>query len=185
MKHLEQDVIDLREMIAKAETQSVLFKHENIAIKTALQNQNIPLPATSDLQTQVPQPILSAQETDRGNLESLQQDSSPGDFSPSEQDMAWMMNDSIVSTTFDPFLNDECLHISSVNSFTQSSNDVPMPSPDIFNLTSMNHIPSGEQQRQQPSSTSPQPVATDEDISQIAINFILAYVFLCILNMKE
>ena len=45
IKHLEQEVIELREKIAQAETQSVLFKHENIAIKTTLQNSRIPLPA--------------------------------------------------------------------------------------------------------------------------------------------
>lgn len=178
VKHLEQDVIDLREMIAKAETQSVLFKHENIAIKAALQNQNIPLPATSVSQAQVLQATVLEQEINMGNIENLQQDSSDGDFNPLEQDMAWIMNDSIVSTAFDPFLNDECLQISPANSLTQSTNDISMPSPDIFNLTSMNHTPSAQQQqqKQQSSSTSPQPATTEEDISIIAINFILAYV---------
>ncbi|KAH6715566.1 hypothetical protein BKA61DRAFT_575007 [Leptodontidium sp. MPI-SDFR-AT-0119] len=181
VKHLEKEVIDLREKIAQAETQAVLFKHENIAIKTALQNSLVQLPV--HLQT-TSSPATSAEvhssqyqnqspEQDQSMVPNTDQNfdmdlSGPDDIfnltSPSS--IAWREKNTLVYTTFDPFLDEECLQISpagstnfplSIDSTSNSSNNifgnnninaVSLPSPDMFNSANWKPAVLAQQERE-------------------------------------
>lgn len=123
MKHLEQDVINLREMIAQAETQSVLYKFENEDIKHVLKRSNILVPNSApllvaDKSAQPP----SHHETFEDFMDfcmfptepqpqQLQQAPAPQpqfDFSTPSSPEAM-----IVSTTFDEWIDSTVLQISS------------------------------------------------------------------------
>ncbi|KAG4435957.1 hypothetical protein IFR05_008577 [Cadophora sp. M221] len=169
VKYLEQEVIELREKIAQAETQAVLFKHENIAIKTALQNSLVQLPThlqtTSSPATDTDIPGSQYQSQSPEQSQSLAPNTDPNfdmdlsgtddifDFT-SPSSIAWQENTALVHTTFDPFLDEECLQISPAGSAnfpllvdptSNSSNNifgnnnintVSLPSPDMFNSES-------------------------------------------------
>ncbi|KAH7321803.1 hypothetical protein BKA65DRAFT_568643 [Rhexocercosporidium sp. MPI-PUGE-AT-0058] len=182
VKYLEQEVIDLREQIAQAETQAVLFKHENISIKAALQNGFVQIPAhlqttTSPTitRTEVPRSHYQSQspEQGQGQLPNASSDidtnmdlTSPDDVfnltSPSS--IGWLTNNTLVRTTFDPFLDEECLQISPAGSFPLSidstssignsdfggidTNAVSLPSPDMFNSASWKPAVLAQQERE-------------------------------------
>ncbi|PVH81659.1 hypothetical protein DL98DRAFT_165074 [Cadophora sp. DSE1049] len=216
IKHLEQEVIDLREKIAQAETQSVLFKHENIAIKTTLQNSRIPLPppppATSSpinrTEVQVPdnqfqfdfssQTQSQTQSPEQSQLPSSDIDtnmlSSTDEFFnlPSPNSLAWFTNTTLVRTSFDPFLDDECLQISPAGSFPMSIdtapsitsntniNNVSLPSPDMFNSARWKPAVLEQQERENAQledtgeAVGGVKLSPEEEMEMLAVNFILA-----------
>jgi hypothetical protein len=183
-------------MIAQAETQSVLFKHENEAIKTTLLSSNIPFPTTAPITKSV-----SEQNTDITTPASILQEQPPqNDMSVlgSPQNSQWQSNtsssSSLVSMTFDEMIDASCLQITPLKNFVHN-NDILMNSPDIFGspadsfvqVTTSNPIPaptflglSRELENALPKLpdelTKPVLPATPRDLSTIAINFILAYV---------
>ena len=224
IKHLEQEVIELREKIAQAETQSVLFKHENIAIKTTLQNSRIPLPAplpatsspSNRTEVQVPDdqfqfdfgsqtqslthsPAQSQQPN--SDIDSNMLSSTDEFFNlPSPTSLAWLTNTTLVRTTFDPFLDDECLQISPAGSFPMSIdtapsitsntniNNVSLPSPDMFNSARWKPAVLEQQEKELEEqalrdgsinhAAGNVKMSPEEEMEMLAINFILAYVFL-------
>jgi len=194
VKHLEQDVVNLREMIAQAETQSVLFKHENESIKTTLLSSHIPIPTIAPVSKSV-----SEQNTDVTSSTPISQEQpSQSDFSisGSPQNSQWQSNtspsNSLVSMTFDDIIDASCLHITPPSNFVPD-NDIFMTSPEIFNLSANPYalIPSDpmppsafpglnpELLKALPKlpdeATSPVSAAAFKDLSTIAINFILAF----------
>ncbi|KAK0099764.1 hypothetical protein ONS96_008260 [Cadophora gregata f. sp. sojae] len=217
IKHLEQEVIDLREKIAQAETQSVLFKHENIAIKTTLQDSRItipsPAPATSSpnncTDIQIPdnqfQFDFNSQSQSLSNTpEKVQNQHS--DFESnmlsgtdeffnllSPNSLAWLTNTTLVRTTFDPFLDDECLQISPAGTFpmsidtgpgihsSQDINNISLPSPDMFNSEMWKPAVLQHQEREKAQMNGrvdgiagTGTMSPEEEMEMMAINFILA-----------
>ncbi|KAE9374408.1 hypothetical protein N431DRAFT_455173 [Stipitochalara longipes BDJ] len=192
VKHLEQDVINLREMIAQAETQSVLFKHENEAIKATLLSSSIPIPTIAP----VPRSV-SEQDLDITIPISLEQNSQSNfSSSGSPQNSQWQYNNSssgsLVSMTFDEMIHASCLQITPPNNFVPD-NDIFMTSPELFNIPSNPYAPVASSGTTPPSSfaalnpelskplpklpenaTAPVSQAVLKDLSTIAINFILA-----------
>ncbi|KAN0102970.1 hypothetical protein V8E51_011283 [Hyaloscypha variabilis] len=191
VKHLEEDVINLREMIAQAETQSVLFKHENEAIKATLLSSSIPIPTIAP----VPR---SLSERDLDNLISLnleQHSQSNFSNSGSPQNSQWQSNNSssgsLVSMTFDEMIDASCLQITPPSNFVPG-NDIFMTSPELFNLPPNPYAPVASSGTTPLSSFSglnsklskPLPKLPDDvtapvsqavpNLSTIAINFILA-----------
>jgi hypothetical protein len=181
-------------MIAQAETQSVLFKHENEAIKTTLLSSHIPIPTRVPVSNSV-----SEQNTDITTSTILQERPPQSDFSisgslPSSQ---WQSNtssgDSLVSMIFDEIIDASCLKITPPTSFVPN-NDIFMTSPEIFNLPANPYalaatdptIPASfpglnpELSKALPKlpdeATAPVSAAALKDLSIIAINFILAFV---------
>jgi hypothetical protein len=185
-------------MIAQAETQSVLFKHENESIKTTLLRSNIPIPAIAPTAKSV-----SGQNTDSTTPASTLQEQPPhNDFSisGSPQNSQWASNTSssgsLVSMTFDEMINASCLQITPLNSLVPE-NDILMNSPDIFNFPTDSFVPvaashptpipnfpglNQELSKALPKlpeeAAAPVSPATLKDFSTIAINFILASVTL-------
>ena len=185
-------MINLREMIAQAETQSVLFKHENEAIKATLLSSSIPIPTIAP----VPR---SLSERDLDNLISLnleQHSQSNFSNSGSPQNSQWQSNNSssgsLVSMTFDEMIDASCLQITPPSNFVPG-NDIFMTSPELFNLPPNPYAPVASSGTTPLSSFSglnselskPLPKLPDDvtapvsqavpNLSTIAINFILAY----------
>jgi hypothetical protein len=183
-------------MIAQAETQSVLFKHENEAIKTALLSSNIPIPTTAPITK-----IASQQNTDATTPASILREQPPQSdlsISGSPQNSQWQSNtsssSSLVSMTFDEMIDASCLQITPLNNFVPD-NDIFMNSPDIFNFPAESFVPISTSNRNPAptfpdlnpelskalprlpdKSTAPISPAALQDLSTIAINFILALV---------
>ncbi|KAE8446160.1 hypothetical protein EG329_012533 [Mollisiaceae sp. DMI_Dod_QoI] len=141
VKHLEQDVINLREQIAQAETESVLFKHENDAIKSTLQKANLPVPpgdisvATNPLQ----------EDFDFMDFAPFQGELLQSDFksSVSPPDLSqWPTtsnspNQMLISTSFDEWIDSTILQISPVHSQgsgTGTYSSSSLPETDIYNF---------------------------------------------------
>lgn len=123
--HLEHDLIQLRENIAIATTQSVLFKHENIAMKDLLTENNVvipplttaPLPvptSTSSLSktSTSPQERSTAQEFDLMDVEQSNGGNGKEEgLELSDEEMVWLMDSAVVRTEFDPWIGSEVLQI--------------------------------------------------------------------------
>ncbi|CZR59110.1 uncharacterized protein PAC_09002 [Phialocephala subalpina] len=143
VKHLEQDVINLREMIAQAETESVLFQHENEAIKSTLQKANVLAPPTSQFQTRAPP--IPENPLPEGNFDFMdfattlptepQQSDLSASISPPAQFYNWPTissnspEDMLISTSFDEWIDSTILQISPVHS--HSSGNIPRREPDL------------------------------------------------------
>ncbi|KAL2068077.1 hypothetical protein VTL71DRAFT_16175 [Oculimacula yallundae] len=198
-KELEHQIIMLRERIAQTETQAVLFKHENIAMKTALQSNLVPLPHNFPLQPQ-----------NNNTNTNLDLDTMDLDFDLDfdidltiPTSLSWSNNTTLVRTTFDPFLDQECLQISPAGSFPLSvtspssagtytvpdlsfmDTSISLPSPDIFNSKSWKPAVLAQQEREkvyQQQQRIGQAISvgvgrgnlSDEEMEMLAINFILA-----------
>ena len=194
VKHLEQDVINLREMIAREETHAVLFKHENEAIKSALLSSSIPVPTIAPVTSSV-----SGQHFDMIIPTNLPEQYPQSDFkvSGSPQNSQWqsstLSGGSVVSMTFDEMIDASCLHITSPSNFIPD-NEISMTSPDIFNLPPnpyaaptppssflLNPQPSKALPKLPDEATAPVSQAVLKGLSTIAINFILACVFLSLI----
>jgi len=151
VKHLERDIINLREMIATATTQTVLFKHENEAMRTALSKSHIPI-SLSSAAAPLLQPVINlpdAQGLSYSGSEYQQGSAALGagglGLSP-EHEQLWNMlsapNDgsshsgSLVSIGFDEILDASCLQISTMSTpaFDFGNADVTMAEADPFNL---------------------------------------------------
>ncbi len=194
VKHLEQDVINLREMIAREETQAVLFKHENEAIKSTLLSSSIPVPTIAPVTSNV-----SGQHFSMIIPTNLPEQYPQSDFkvSGSPQNSQWQSSTSssgsVVSMTFDEMIDASCLQITSPSNFIPD-NEISMTSPDIFNLppnpyaapTPPSSFPLNSQlskalPKLPDEATAPVSQAILKDLSAIAINFILACVFLSLI----
>ncbi|CZT13291.1 hypothetical protein WAI453_005367 [Rhynchosporium graminicola] len=191
-KHLEQQIIILREKIAQTETQVVLFKHENIAIKASLQGNSFPLPLNfpfsnpaSHINTNVDIDMLISNY-----------------IAPTS--LSWTQNTTLVRTIFDPFLDEECLQISHAGSFpltveSHSSfgayaapdlsvldTSISLPSPDIFNSKNWKPAVLAQQEREKVyhqqriekeggrGGNTAGAESLGEQMETLAINFILA-----------
>jgi hypothetical protein len=194
VKHLEQDVINLREMIAREETQAVLFNHENEAIKSTLLSSSIPVPT-------IP-PVTSSVSGQHFNIiipTNLPEQHPQSDFkvSGSPQNSQWQSSTSssgsVVSMTFDEMIDASCLQITSPSNFIPDI-EISMTSPDIFNLppnpyaepTPPPSFPLNPQlskalPKLPDEATAPVSQAVLKDLSAIAINFILACAFLSLI----
>jgi hypothetical protein len=187
-------VIDLREMIAQAETQAVLFKHENESIKTTLLSSHIPIPTIAPVSKSISE---QTDITTSPNIPQEQPLQSGFSISGSPQNSQWQSNTSssgsLVSMTFDEMIDASCLQITPPTNFIPD-NDVFMTSPEIFNLPANPYVlsPSDptpaatfpglnpELSKALPKlpdeATAPVSAAAFKDLSTIAINFILAFV---------
>jgi hypothetical protein len=165
-------------MIAQAETQSVLFKHENEAIKTTLLSSHIPIP------TRVPvSKSVSEQNTDTTTSTILQERPPQSDFSisgslPSSQ---WQSNtssgDSLVSMIFDEIIDASCLKITPPTSFVPNPYALAATDPTLpASFPGLNPELSKALPKLPDEATAPVSAATLKDLSIIAINFILAFV---------
>ncbi|KAH6684147.1 hypothetical protein B0J14DRAFT_646059 [Halenospora varia] len=180
VKQLEQDVIDLREMIAAAEVEALAAKQENEAIRSAMLNFNINPPPSSIKQLPTVQ-----QDAFVFDFQSQSQDT-PSNFSsnlsPTQQ---WLSSDtspnSHVSIGYDDFVGASCLQISPFNAYDPAPEIIS--SPDIFGSFPNNPLAASPQtlpNSAQPTSTPtspPQNTNQDQqhpDLETIAINFILA-----------
>jgi hypothetical protein len=197
VKHLEEDVINLREMIAQAETQSVLFKHENEAIKATLQSSSIPIltiaPVTRSVSEQNSEPATAPNPTEQYPQNNF-------NISGSPQNSQWQSdtssNHSLVSIIFDELINASCLQITPPTNFAPDS-DIFLTSPEIFDLPPNPYVPVASSEPTPPSrfpslnpalskalpklpdeATAPISQEALQNISTIAINFILAFVTL-------
>ena len=187
-------MINLREMIAREETQAVLFKHENEAIKSALLSSSIPVPTIAPVTSSV-----SGHHFDMIIPTNLPEQYPRSDLkvSGSPQNSQWQSSTSssgsVVSMTFDEMIDASCLHITSPSNFIPD-NEISMTSPDIFNLPPNPYAaptpPSSFPINPQLSKALPKlpdeataPVSQEllKDLSAIAINFILACVFLSLI----
>jgi hypothetical protein len=182
-------------MIAQAETQAVLFKHENEAIKTTLLSSSIPIPTIAPITRSVSEQNFDV--TIPTNLPEQHPQSDLG-TSGSPQNSQWQSNTSssgsLVSMTFDEIIDASCLQITPPSNFVPD-NDIFMTSPEIFDLPPNPYAPVASSEPTPPSSfpclnpefskalpklpneaTTPASQAVLKDLSTIAINFILAYV---------
>ncbi|KAH8683326.1 hypothetical protein BGZ60DRAFT_399909 [Tricladium varicosporioides] len=178
VKQLEQDVIDLREMIAAAEAEALAAKQENEAIRQAMLNSNINPPPSNIEQLPIPQ-----QDTFVFDIQSQSQDTPNFSSNPSPSQQ-WPSSDtspnSHVSIGYDDFVDANCLQISPFDTYDPAPEIIS--SPDIFgsfpnssvatppqafsasNMATANHAsPPQESKHDQ-----------DPDLETIAINFILA-----------
>lgn len=185
-------------MIAQAETQSVLFKHENEAIKSTLLGSSIPIPTIEPLMRSA-----SEQNFDLTIPNNLPEQPPQSNFSisGSPQDSQWQSNSpssgSLVSMTFDEMIDGSCLQISPQSNFVPDD-DIFMTSPELFNLppnpyaepTPPSSFPllNPELSKALPKlpdeARSPVSQAALRDLSTIAINFILAFVTLNLLLLS-
>jgi hypothetical protein len=181
-------------MIAQAETQSVLFKHENEAMKNALSSSNIPIPIIAPISKSISEQNFSEQSTDITTPASTLQEHPQSDFSISGSPQWQSPSPSLVSMTFDEMIDTSCLQITPLNNFIPDNN-ILMNSPDIFSFPSDSFVPvatsdptpapnfpglnpelSKALPRLTNDDTSPVSTAALKDLSIIAINFILAFV---------
>ncbi|CAG8962263.1 hypothetical protein HYFRA_00005318 [Hymenoscyphus fraxineus] len=114
-KHLEQDIIDLRSLIAKAEADALLTQQENNAVRRALLQAQIPisLPQQPSQNTGLDQPFTFNPE---GPLEPPPLNINAGAMKPSSgtQGMQWFPSEGSlkVSTFFDQDLSKTILKVS-------------------------------------------------------------------------
>lgn len=180
-------------MIAQAETHSVLFKHENEAIKATLSTSGIPIPTIAPVTRSVSEQDIDL--TVPTNL-SKQQSQSDMSISGSPEMSKWHSNSpssaSLVSMTFDDLIDAGCLQITPPSNFVPE-NDIFMTSPELFGLSPNPYALVATSEPTPPSSfpglneelskalpslpndaTEPVSKAAVRDLSTIAINFILA-----------
>jgi hypothetical protein len=196
-------VINLREMIAQVETQSVLFKHENEAIRGTLQSSSIPIPIIAPVTRSD-----SVQNVDPSTAPDLTEQYPQSNFSilNSPPDSQWQSNGSssgsLVSMKYDEMIDASCLQITLPTNFVPN-NDIFMSSPEIFNLPpnpygavatsepispssfdGLNPALSKALPRLPEDATAPMSQEDLKDLSTIAINFILAFVNLIFLDFQ-
>lgn len=201
VKHLEQDVIDLREMIATATTQAVLFKHENEAIRATLSKSPsfVPAPSTSAVaQTPLsspPAPSAPSQppaQAPNSSYEPLEFSSFNQDYSlplaPPANNLEWPTeaitvsnyspsnSSSLVSTCFDEFIDTSCLQIMPILGVKQDVSmtgiDLPNTNPPAQDFNAGKHK---EKEKELPPLPHDGKLAQPEiDLETIAVNFILA-----------
>lgn len=180
-------------MIAQAETQAVLFKHENEAIKSTLLSSSIPIPTIASVTRGV-----SEQNFDINIPTNLPEQHPQSDcsVSGSPQNSQWHSNTSssgsLVSMTFDEIIDASCLQVTPPSNIVPDNN-IFMTSPEIFNLPPNPYAPVASSEPTPPPSfpglnpelskalpklpneaTAPASQAVLKDLSTIAINFILA-----------
>ncbi|KUJ20019.1 uncharacterized protein LY89DRAFT_682824 [Mollisia scopiformis] len=133
VKHLEQDVINLREMIAQAETESVLVKFENEGIKSVLKKANVNIP-TSPPTAQSPPPPQQDDFDDFMDFTSFLAEPHQSDFGSSSNSP----HDMLINTTFDEWIDSTILQISPTHSHSSSGTKtqvpVSVPETDIANM---------------------------------------------------
>ena len=168
-------------MIAQAETQSVLFKHENSSIRTKLFSAHIPIPRIVPASKNT-----SEHGSDTGATPTLREQAQQTGFSDSRSpNNSHSSSESLVSMTFDDLIDASCLRITPPGNFAPDE-DITMDSPDFFNFPADPYGPAS------PTFPSPGPLAKAlpklpeeatsvspaafTDLSTIAINFILAFV---------
>ncbi|KAG9235503.1 hypothetical protein BJ875DRAFT_268692 [Amylocarpus encephaloides] len=183
VKHLEQDIIDLREMISSVEKEATTTQQENEAIRNAMLSANIKIPLSSVLpiteQSQIRHPerippaIPPFQSPPNLTIQTQPQRESQG----VEMDISWLTEaagSSTVSTIFDELLSQTVLQVSPTSSQRQPSPQANQ-SPGGFSNTSP--ISSAGLAGQRSTRLSPPPRAPrieEVDLSTLAINFILA-----------
>lgn len=198
-------MIDLREMIATATTQAVLFKHENEAIRATLSKSPsfVPAPSTSAVaQTPLsspPAPSAPSQppaQAPNSSYEPLEFSSFNQDYSlplaPPANNLEWPTeaitvsnyspsnSSSLVSTCFDEFIDTSCLQIMPILGVKQDVSmtgiDLPNTNPPAQDFNAGKHK---EKEKELPPLPHDGKLAQPEiDLETIAVNFILAYVFL-------
>ncbi|KAF4638027.1 hypothetical protein G7Y89_g46 [Cudoniella acicularis] len=177
VKSLEQDVIDLREMIAASEVEAAIHKQENEAIKRVMLNSNIVPPAGQRARSIQLNPFVIDFE-----LQNHISPNSENNTSPPQQEFEWSSGpppNSIVSVGFDDFLDTSCLNVSPLNTYNPAPDIIN--SPDIFNFPSNSFTVSPKAATSSPgapnaytTATSPPAIKAEPDLETIAINFILA-----------
>jgi hypothetical protein len=202
VKHLEQDIIRLREMISSVETEVSTFQQENAVIKTTLSKRNVPTsaapPTNFDFQfSQKGTPPAHSAEYDPAQRQPPAQASPQGYLehsqSPRQNDQFNLQSNaskSAISISFDDIIGASCLHVSPANSF---ETPVTLNSPDIFSFP-LDALAISKPESAQESfnasskSTSSNPptqlyhsthpgldnMPKQPDTSSVAINFILA-----------
>jgi hypothetical protein len=181
VKHLEQDVIELRQKISTAETEATGVRDENAAIRSVLSGFDIPLPPI--VQPTAQRPPIDTQLSDL-EFNNFQSPTKSAMGYQSAEDTNWSPSGSssaTVSVDFNDLIDAHCLVLSPTRAFIQ---DTPNPSnissPPKNTLTTNRsevarnlHERDGSQPAQNASYGSITPT-TDPAIDFTAINFILA-----------
>ena len=185
-RDLEQEIVNLREMITTATTQSALFKHENMVIRDTLSKSQIPV-TLSDLGP-IPTPstlaTLSTAPTPAIILPDLQQRWTKSGQSLVSDESPWLTNSipplstsssSLVSIGYDDVINASCLRISSPNFlFPSTEEDQSIFSIDPSTTTDAYTHLTSQIGPEDPTRIRSVVGSEEEDLEITAINFILA-----------
>jgi len=194
VKYLEEDVKNLRDMIAAVEIEASVIKQENSDIKTTLSRSNI---FNSSLGSHV-SPLANYQPPSLGNtpavdfqlpLQGTQPPSNFNEYQSRRHDAHWPSNNSsstVVNANFDDLIDNMCLHVSPASDFASAA---ILESPDIFNypmtlpqthaepppnFSRLNPQHSRQSSNQSGILSSSYNMPNQPDTSTIALNFILA-----------
>lgn len=189
VKHLEQDVIRLREMISAVEIESTVIRKENLDIKLSLSKANISTSTLNDPATFHPSSPDRSPSTFQ-QAGDIAPHSNLNEFQSPEQNMQWsssVSSGSIVTVNFDDLIDTGYLQVSPESDFAPV--DI-INSPDIFNFPTNTFAPNHSESAPNPSRphnqhtrqrsnasgivSSSTSMPNQPDTSSIALNFILA-----------